>query len=96
MIRQVMRMAMARRGARGRMTFYIGRVYVRSPEGVLCGYFPGCTAYSEDGESSVLLGQRLDPRLRRPFPIIALDPPTIGIDDPQSYRGFVPRTPMAA
>ena len=77
------------------MARYIGRVQIRSREGVQFGYFVGCTAYFENGRLTVVLRRRRDPRLRRPLPVVALDPPTIEVDDPQNYEGFVPRAPMA-
>lgn len=41
----------------------------------------------------MVLRHRRGLRLRRPFPVVALDPPTIEIDDPQNYEGFVPIAP---
>jgi hypothetical protein len=58
--------------------------------------FVGCTAYLDSGRLAVLLCHRRRPRLRRPFPIVALDPPTIEVDDPQKYEGLVPLAPTAA
>jgi hypothetical protein len=78
------------------MARYIGRVQTRSRDGVPCGHFVGCTAYLENGRLTVLLRRRRDPRLRRPVLVVALDPPTIEIEDPQNYEGFVPVAPIAA
>jgi len=78
------------------MARYLSRVLIVSREGVPSGYIAGCTAYLENGRLTVVLRRRRDPRLRRPLPVVALDPPTIEVDDPQNYEGFVPRAPMAA
>ena len=78
------------------MARHIDRVQIKSREGVQSGYFVGCTAYLENGRLTVVLRRRRDPRLRRPLPVVALDPPTIEIDDPQNYEGFVPLAPIAA
>jgi hypothetical protein len=45
---------------------------------------------------TVLLRHRCNTRLRRPFPLVTLEPPTIEVDDPHNYEGFVPIEPMAA
>jgi hypothetical protein len=82
--------------SRAAMYRYLNRVRVRSPRGGLSGYFHGCTAYLDNGHVTVLLRHRRNPRLRRAFPVLALDPPTIEVDDPHNYDGFVPLTPMAA
>lgn len=71
------------------MTRSLSRVHTRSPCGVPFGYFVGCTAYPESERLTVVLRHRRG-RLRRPFPVVALDPPTIEVDDPQNYEGFVP------
>jgi hypothetical protein len=78
------------------MRHYLKRVEARSAKGELCGYFCGCTAYLDNGHLTVLLRHRRNPRLRRPFAVLALDPPIIEVDDPHNYDGFVPLTPMAA
>jgi hypothetical protein len=78
------------------MRHYLKRVEVRSANGELCGYFRGCTAYLDNGHLTVLLRHRRNPRLRRPFAVLALDPPIIEVNDPHNYDGFVPLTPMAA
>jgi hypothetical protein len=72
------------------MTQYLSRLQARSSLGVLSGYFAGCTAYPESGRLTVVLRHRFGLRLRRPFSVVALDPPTIEIDNPQNYEGFVP------
>jgi hypothetical protein len=72
------------------MARYLSRVQTRSPHGVPSGYFVGCTAYPDSGQLTVVLRHRRGLRLRRPFPVVTLDPPTIEIDDPQNYEGFVP------
>jgi hypothetical protein len=77
------------------MARYLSRVQTRSPCGVPSGYFVGCNAYPDSGRLTVVLRHRRSPRLRRPFPVVALDPPTIEIDDPQNYEGFVPIAPSA-
>jgi hypothetical protein len=77
------------------MARYLSRVQIASREGVPSGYFVGCTAYLENGRLSVVLCRRRDPRLRRLLPVVALDPPTIEVDDPQNYDGFVPRATVA-
>jgi hypothetical protein len=82
--------------ARARMYRYFQRVHVGSESGELSGYFRGCSAYFDNGQFTVLLRHRRNPRLRRPFPLVTLDPPTIEVDDPQNYEGFVPIAPMAA
>ncbi len=73
---------------------YFKRVHVKS-EGHLSGYFSGCTGYRDDGHLIVLLSHCRSPRLRRPFPLVGLDPPTIEVGDPQNYEGFVPLAAMA-
>lgn len=83
-------------GSRAAMSRYLYRVHVRSQNGELSGYFCGCTAYLDNGHLTVLLRHRRNPRLRRPFAVLVLDPPAIELDDPQNYHGFVPLTPMAA
>jgi hypothetical protein len=75
---------------------YLNRVEVRSAHGGLSGYFRRCTAYLDNGHLTVLLLHHRNPRLLRPFPVVALDSATIEIDDPQSYEGFVPIAPIAA
>ena len=82
--------------SRARMDRYLQRVHVRSRIGGQPGYFRGCIAYFDNGHLSVLLRHRRNPRLRRPFPLVTLEPPTIEVDDPQNYEGFVPIRPMAA
>jgi hypothetical protein len=82
--------------SRARMDRYLQRVHVRSRSGGQSGYFRGCIAYFDNGHLNVLLRHRRNPRLRRPFPLVTLEPPTIEVDDPQNYEGFVPITPMAA
>jgi hypothetical protein len=72
------------------------RVKVRSRGGRFPGYFRGCTAYLYHGQLTVLLRYRHNPQLRRPFPVVALESPTIELDDPQDYEGFIPHIPMAA
>ena len=54
---------------------YLNRVEVRSEKGKLSGHFRGCTAYLDNGHLIVLLRHRPNPRLRRPFAVLALDPP---------------------
>jgi hypothetical protein len=71
------------------MAQYISRVQVESREGVPYGYFVGCNAYLDKGRLTVVLRHRCSPRLRRPFAVVALDPPTIEVENPQSYEGFV-------
>jgi hypothetical protein len=78
------------------MARHFNRVQTISRGGAASGYFVGCTAYSDGGQLSVVLRHRRGRRLRRPFPIVALDPPTIELDDPQNYHGFVPLVPLAA
>ena len=78
------------------MARHLSRVQTVSRGGAASGYFVGCTAYSDGGQLSVLLRHRRGPRLRRPFPIVTLDPPTIELDDPENYHGFVPLVPLAA
>jgi hypothetical protein len=75
---------------------FFNRVQVRSREGLFSGYFRGCTAYLDNGQLTVLLRHRRNPQLRRPFPVVALEPPTIELDNPQDYEGLIPHTPMAA
>jgi hypothetical protein len=58
--------------------------------------FVGCTTYLDNGRLAVVLRHRRSPRLRRPFPVVALDPTTIEVDAPQKYEGFVPFAPLAA
>jgi hypothetical protein len=77
------------------MARYLSRVQTRSPRCVPSGYFVGCTAYPDSGRVTAVLRHCRSPRLRRPFPVVALDPPTIEIDDPQNYQGFVPVAPSA-
>ena len=72
------------------MIQYLNRLQARSPLGVPSGYFAGCTAHPDSRGLTVMLRHRLGLRLRRPFPVVALDPPTIEIDDPQNYEGFIP------
>ena len=74
------------------MARYIRRVQTRSSGGVLSGCFIGCIAYPDGEQLTVVLRHRRSPRLRRPFPVVALDPPTIEIEDPQNYEGCVPIT----
>jgi hypothetical protein len=78
------------------MSRYLNRVDVRSPDGELSGYFRGCTVYLDSGHLTVLLRHRRNPRLRRPFAVLAIDPPAIELDDPKDYDGFIPLRPMAA
>jgi hypothetical protein len=78
------------------MARYISRVQTRSSGGVLSGCFVGCIAYPDGEQLTVVLRHRDSPRLRRPFPVVALDPPTIEIEDPQNYEGFVPITRRTA
>jgi hypothetical protein len=68
---------------------YLNRVEVRSANGGLSGYFRGCTAYLDNGHFTVLLLHHCNPRLLRPFAVVALDSATIETDDPQDYEGFV-------
>jgi hypothetical protein len=82
--------------SRVRMDRYFQRVQVRSGSGGQSGYFRGCIAYFDNDHLTVLLRHRRNPRLRRPFPLVTLEPPTIEVDDPQNYEGFVPIAPMAA
>ena len=77
-----------------RMNRYCQRVHVRSGSGRQSGYFRGCITYFDNGHLTVLL--RCNTRLRRPFPLVTLEPPTIEVDDPRNYEGFVPIEPMAA
>ena len=79
-----------------RMYRYFQRIHVRSESAGQSGYFRGCSAYFDNGRFIVLLRHRRIPRLRRPFPLVMLDPPTMEVDDPQNYEGFVPFAPMAA
>jgi hypothetical protein len=72
------------------MIQYLSRLQARSPLGLPFGYFAGCTAYPDSQGLTVMLRHRRGLRLRRPFPVVALDPPTIEIDDPQNYEGFIP------
>jgi hypothetical protein len=58
------------------------------------GYFRSCSAYFDNGQFTVLARHRRNPRLRRPFPLFTLDPPTMEVDHPQNYEGFVPFAPM--
>jgi hypothetical protein len=71
------------------MSRYFSRIRTISQTGAASGYFHGCTAYSDNGRLLVVLRHRRGPQLRRPFPIVTLDPPTIEIDAPQNYEGFV-------
>jgi hypothetical protein len=66
------------------MARHFSRVQIRSPRSVPSGYFVGCTAYRDGGRLTVVLRHRRGLRLRRPFPVVVLDPPTIEIDDPQN------------
>lgn len=68
---------------------YFQRVCVRSESREDAGYFSSCSAYIGNGRLTVLLRHRWNPRVRRPFPLIMLDPPTIEIEGPQNYAGFV-------
>jgi hypothetical protein len=72
------------------MSQYLRRVQTRSPLGMASGYFVGCTAYPDAGQLTVMLRHRCGLRLRRVFPVATIDPPTIEIDDPENYEGFVP------
>ena len=78
------------------MARYLSRVQTGSPRGVPSGYFVGCIAYPDSGRLTVVLCHCRSPRLRRPFPVVALDPPMIEIDDPQNYEGFVSMAPSVA
>jgi hypothetical protein len=69
-------------------------VQIVSREGVPSGYFVGCTASLENGRLTVMFRHR-DPRLHRVLPVVALDPPTIELDDPQNYACFVARGAVA-
>ena len=71
------------------MSRYFSRVQVISQEGVPFGYFVNCDAYLDNGKFTVVLRHRHRPGLRRPVPVLELDPPTIEIIDPQDYEGFV-------
>jgi hypothetical protein len=62
---------------------------------VTSGYFVGCTASLENGRLTVMFRHRGDPRLLRVLPVVALDPPTVEVDDPQNYAGFVLRDAVA-
>jgi hypothetical protein len=62
----------------------------------LSANFVGSTAYLNNGRLPVVLRHCRSFRLRRPFPVVALDPPTIEVDNPQKYEVFVPLAPMAA
>jgi len=84
------------RSAPARTYRYFQRVQVRSGSGEQSGYFRGCSAYLDNGQFAVLLRRRDNPRLRRPFRLLMLDPPTLEVDDPHNYEGFVPIAPMAA
>jgi hypothetical protein len=75
---------------------YFRQVQVRSGDGGQSGYFRGYAAYFDNAQWTVLLRHCRNPRLRRPFPVVMFDPPTIEVDNPQDYDGFVPITPMAA
>jgi len=79
-----------------RMNRYCQRVHVRSGSCGQSGYFRGCITYFDNGYLTVLLRHRCNTRLRRPFPLVTLEPPTIEVDDPHNYEGFVPIEPMAA
>jgi len=79
-----------------RMNRYCQRVHVRSGSGGQSGYFRGSVTYFDNGHLTVLLRHRGNTRLRRPFPLVTLEPPTIEVDDPHNYEGFVPIEPMAA
>jgi hypothetical protein len=79
-----------------RMDRYFQLVQVRSRSGGQSDYFRGCIAYFDNGHLTVLLRHRRNPQLRRPFPLVTLAPPTIEVDDPHNYEGFVPIAPMAA
>ena len=78
------------------MSRYFSRVHARSRAGAASGYFVGCTAYPDSGRWIVVLRHRHSPQWRRPFSVVGLDPPTIEIDAPQDYEGFVPLLPRAA
>jgi len=52
-------------------------------------------SYFDTGNLTVLRRHRRDQRLRRPLPLVALDPPAMEVDDPQNYEGFVPIAPTA-
>ncbi len=78
------------------MARYFSCVQTVSRDGAASGYFVGCITYSDGGQLSVLLRHRRGPRLRRPFPIVTLDLPTIELDDPENYHEFVPLVPLAA
>ena len=81
---------------RASMYRYFQRIHVGSESGEPFGYFRGRSTYFDNGQFTVLLRPRHNPRLCRPFPLVTLDPPTIELDDPQNYEGFVPIAPMAA
>jgi len=72
------------------MARFFSRVQIRSRDGVPCGHFAGCTAYFDNGRFIVVLRHCRGARLCRPFPAVTLDPPTIEVDNPQNYEGFVP------
>ena len=74
---------------------YLKRVHVRSQGRGRSGYFLGCAAYLDDGHLTVLLRHCRNTRLRRPFPVVALDPPTIELGDPENFDGFVPLSETA-
>jgi hypothetical protein len=74
---------------------YFQRIDVISRSGGQSGYFRSCSAYFDNGHLTVPLRHRRNPRLRRPFRLVALDPPAMEVDDPQNYEGFVPIAPMA-
>jgi hypothetical protein len=63
-----------------RMYRYFQRVHVRSESGRQSGYFRSCSAYFDNGQFTVLLRHRRNPRLRRPFPLLTLDPRTKEVD----------------
>jgi hypothetical protein len=68
---------------------YISQVQIVSREGVPYGYFVGCNAYLDNARLTVVLRHRSNPRLRRPVADVASDPPTIELENPQNYEGFV-------
>jgi hypothetical protein len=66
------------------------RVNVKTRDGVLTGHFNWCPTHVFNGQRFVTLHLVLNPTPRCPFPIVSFDPvPTIELDDPENYGGFV-------
>ena len=77
------------------MEQHLARVNVKSTSGKVIGYFSLCPAHrGTDGRLYVSLRLVVHPTVRDPYPILSSHPlPTIELNDPESYDGFVRLAP---